>query len=186
MKQGQARRLLEAREIAPAIPGIALLLSALVLLSACATGPGRIVASPLSSEQQQQAVLDIVPLGTSRVDAEKSLQKAGISMSPGSNATISYCALWNRDDGERWEMNVALLFDRSGRLYKVRPANATADYAEAMPGVNSTQNPPTEPGVRPVAPITQTGWQPAGTLNSERADRPREAFPGRPSPSQSR
>jgi len=177
MMLGQSKRLFERRVSLPAI-----LLLCLAFLSACATGPGRIVASPLSVEQQQQAVLDIVPLGTTRIEAEKALQQAGISTSPGSNATISYCALWSRDDGERWEMNVALLFDRSGRLYKVRPANATADYAETMPGAASPQIAAAEPAARSVAPITQTGWQPAGA-SREREGRPREAFPGRPASS---
>jgi hypothetical protein len=33
--------------------------------------------------------------------------------------------LWNRPDGQRWHIDVALLFDQSGKLYQTRAASAS-------------------------------------------------------------
>jgi hypothetical protein len=103
----------------------------------CQSGPPRLVSSPLSAAEQQQAVLKIAPLGTPRDEALERLKEAGIVLSPGSNASIYYCDVWNREGGERWYLNVALLFDASGQLYLTRPAQAetglASDSATALP-----------------------------------------------------
>src|SRR5438046_2974936 len=83
------------------------------LLAGCA-GPGpatKFVECPLTLEEQQQAILEIVPAGTSREEAARRLRAAGFESSPGGGGSIYYVALWKRPDGEHWHMNVALLFD---------------------------------------------------------------------------
>jgi hypothetical protein len=97
------------------------------LVAGCATPATSLIACPLSGEQQQQAVLEIVPRGTSRVEVERRLRKAGIEFSPGQKNSIYYLGLWNRPDGQRWHINVALLFDNEGRLYQTRPADSATE-----------------------------------------------------------
>src|SRR5262249_74615 len=83
--------------------------------------PGKpLIESPVSFSKQQQAVLDVVPKGTSRGEAEKRLRAAGIEFTPGGNGSIYYLSLWNRRDGTRWHISVALLFDSAGKLYESR------------------------------------------------------------------
>ncbi|MBI1349224.1 hypothetical protein GC163_23390 [bacterium] len=82
--------------------------------------PG-LIACPLPVTEQVQTVLEIVPLGTSRDDALKALDKAGFAGGFGSNQSIYYCDIWDQGKGERWHMNVQLLFDDEGKLYATRP-----------------------------------------------------------------
>lgn len=96
-------------------------------LTSCATSGTSLVQCPLSPEQQQQAVLEIVPRGTLRAEAERRLRSAGIEYSPGQRNSIYYLGLWNRSDGKRWHINVALLFDKDGRLYQTRPADSATE-----------------------------------------------------------
>src|SRR5665213_3410475 len=93
----------------------------------CASPGTSLVECPLSSEQQQQSVLDIVPRGTSRAEAERLLRAAGIEFSPGQRNTIYYLGLWKRPDGKRWHIDVALLFDKEGKLYQTRPADSATE-----------------------------------------------------------
>ena len=97
------------------------------LVVGCAAPGTSLVECPLSGEQQQQAVLDIVPRGTSRAEAERRLRAAGIEYSPGQRSSIYYLGLWNRPDGKRWHINVALLFDKDGKLYQSRPADSATE-----------------------------------------------------------
>jgi hypothetical protein len=109
-------------------------------------GPGapkRFVECPLPVEEQQQAVLEIAPRGTSRDDLERRLASAGIEFSRGGNGSIYYLTVWNRPNGEHWHMNVALLFDSAGTLYHARAANASTGLAveTESPQENLTQPP---------------------------------------------
>src|SRR5437588_12580351 len=99
---------------------IALGMSVAGSFAGCASGHPSLVDSPLSIEQQQQAVLEIVPRGSSRADAEQRLKAAGIEYRQGGKGSIYYLMLWNRPDGQRWHIDVALLFDQSGKLYQTR------------------------------------------------------------------
>jgi hypothetical protein len=94
-------------------------------LAGCAVWRPTLVDSPLSIEQQQQAVLDIVPRGLPRDEVERRLKNAGIEYRKGGNGSIYYLMLWNRADGQRWHIDVALLFDQSGRLYQTRAGSAS-------------------------------------------------------------
>jgi hypothetical protein len=82
--------------------------------------PG-LVECPLTVSQQAAEVLRVVPMGTSREAAMKRLKDAGVRGSFGDNESIFYCDVWNRDNGDRWHINVVLLFDGTGRLYATRP-----------------------------------------------------------------
>ena len=100
----------------------------LAILCVSCAGPGaNLVDCPLSSEQQQRAVLEIVPRGTARADAERRLRAAGIEFSPGQKNSIYYLGLWKRPDGTRWHIKVALLFNQEGKLYETRPADSATE-----------------------------------------------------------
>ncbi len=102
----------------------------IVALTTGCSAPGKpLVECPLSDGQQQQAVLAIVPPGTPRGLAEQRLTAAGIKYSQGGSGSLYYLSLWNRADGERWHINVALLFDQSGKVYQARPADSTMSLA---------------------------------------------------------
>src|SRR5262245_36787278 len=104
------------------------------MVAAGCSSPGKpLIESPLSFSQQQQAVLEVVPRGTSRGEAEKRLRAAGIEFTPGGNGSIYYLSLWNRRDGTRWHISVALLFDSAGKLYESRPADAATGLVSTTP-----------------------------------------------------
>lgn len=104
-------------------------------LAGCQLGSaGKIVASPWSSAQQEQAILELVPLGTPRDEVVERLSQAGIEGGFGVSDSVFYCDLWKRPSGEWWHINVALLFDQSGRLYKTRPAELAAASLGASGG----------------------------------------------------
>ncbi len=86
--------------------------------------PGAIEPSPWTYSEQQQEILKLVPVGTPRDAAVERLQKAGIDGTFGVSDTVYYCDIWNRPDGERWHLNVALYFDDEGLLYDSRLGQA--------------------------------------------------------------
>jgi hypothetical protein len=92
------------------------------------------VECPLSAAEQQQAVLEIVPRGTPRAEAARRLKEAGIEFSPGRKDSIYYLSLWTRGNGQRWHINVALLFDPAGNLYATRPADSATEPLEGLVG----------------------------------------------------
>lgn len=101
------------------------MVAALLALGAC-TGcrltpsPG-LMACPLPASEQVQRVLKVAPLGTPRDEVLKELETAGVAGSFGENQSIYYCDIWKQEDGSRWHINVALLFDENGLLYATRP-----------------------------------------------------------------
>ncbi len=133
----------------------------------CTASGAKLVESPLSVEQQQQEVLEVVPVGTSRDEAERRLQAAGIEYTRGGKGSIYYLALWNRQDGQRWHVNVALLFDRAGKLYRTRPGDS--DFG-LLSGKQSTQT-----AGKPAATVGDDGATPAASTTDEE----RVPFPGR-------
>ncbi|WP_145212771.1 hypothetical protein [Gimesia alba] len=102
------------------------LLSELALV-AC-TGLQQVVPAPLVFEEQSQKILEIAPMGTQKEQAIQRLNAAGISGEFSSSPSIYYCDLWEREDGKRWHLNVALLFNETGELYKTRPAQADVSW----------------------------------------------------------
>lgn len=141
----------------------------------CATGPKLIVESPLSSEEQQQAILKIAPKGTERAEVLRRLDKAGIQYEKsgprvgnsmqGMSDSMYYCSIWNKSNGERWFLNVALLFDRSGRLYETRQRNSETGVADRS-------------DLEPDTPATSRGSTSAGSSSPDtpRGARPRVPF----------
>tara|TARA_R110002095_G_scaffold163200_1_gene141382 strand:- start:53101 stop:53448 length:348 start_codon:yes stop_codon:yes gene_type:complete len=111
------------------------MLSTLALV-AC-TGFQHVVPAPLVFEEQSQKILEIAPVGTQKEQAIKQLNAAGISGEFSSSPSIYYCDLWKREDGNRWHLNVALLFNETGAVYKTRPAQADVSW-------ESTADPTTE------------------------------------------
>lgn len=96
-----------------------------LIAAGCQLSTPRFEESPLSYSQQADAILEIVPKGTDRDVVVEKLARSGIqgSFSLVSKA-IYYCETWEREDGKRWLMDVALLFDESGKLYATRNPQA--------------------------------------------------------------
>jgi len=115
-------------------------MTTLLLLAGCQLRRGRIIDSPLSFDEQSDAILKIVPPGTPRAEAIRKLNEAGIEGSTPAHRSIFYCDVWDRKNGTRWELNVALLFDEHGRLYKVR--RSEADTGIYTPGDSSAESAP--------------------------------------------
>lgn len=109
--------------------------------------PG-LITCPLPVSEQTAKILDIVPLGTSRDDAIKRLDKAGVigNFSTGDSKSTYYCDVWQRDKDERWHINVVLLFDENGTLYGTRPQLPTAATAREA----SKIEPPADPFASPI------------------------------------
>ena len=121
-----ATTMLSSRGTSPRRYGV-LAIGWAALVAGCAAPGTSLVECPLSDERQQQAVLDVVPRGTPRAEAERRLRAAGIEYSQGQRSSIYYLGLWNRPDGKRWHINVALLFDKDGKLYQTRPADSATE-----------------------------------------------------------
>ena len=66
----------------------------------------------------------MIPVGTPREAVVERLSKAGIEGTFGTSDSIYYCDLWKRETGERWHLDLALLFDEQGKLYETRPAQS--------------------------------------------------------------
>lgn len=99
-------------------------------LAAC-TSLRQVVPAPLVFEEQSKEILKIAPLGTQKEQAIRQLEEAGISGEFSSSPSIFYCDLWERESGNRWHLNVALLFNEAGELYKTRPAQADVSWQNA-------------------------------------------------------
>jgi hypothetical protein len=131
---------------------------ALVALAGCASLSTQIVPCPLTYSEQIKEVLTVVPKGTRRDDALQKLSAAGIEGSFGISRRVYYCELWTRPDGSRWHMNVALLFDETGKLYKTQTADcdvtSSPDKSLAAPGAQS--NEPRPIGEQPSGAATPT------------------------------
>jgi hypothetical protein len=108
----------------------------------CASLSTQIVSCPLTYSEQEKEVLSVVPKGTRRDDALRKLAAAGIEGSFGISRRVYYCDLWNRRDGSRWHLNVALLFDETGRLYKTQAAecDVTVSSDKSLPPLGSQSN----------------------------------------------
>ena len=96
--------------------------------------PG-LVACPLPVAEQAAKVVEVAPLGSTREEAMKRLTDAGIRGNFGENESLFYCDVWERDQTERWHMNVVLLFDEQGRLYSTRPGIAGPEDPREAEGV---------------------------------------------------
>src|SRR5262245_10746976 len=161
------------------LPVSAVVCAWLVGMSTGCTSPGKpLIESPLSVDEQQQAVLKVVPRGTPRDEAARRLKAAGIDFNVGVNQSIFYLSLWNRPNGERWHINVALLFDPTGILYDTRTADSATGLAtrEQSSGWRRTQ--PAN-AVAPDRPSDDTLTSGSGDDGSARIP-----FPGREGTSQ--
>jgi hypothetical protein len=128
---------------------------ALFILAGCAGLQKQIVPCPLTYSEQIKEVLNVVPKGTRREDALRKLTSAGIEGSFGISRRVYYCELWNRPDGSRWHLNVALLFDETGKFYKTQTADCDVTSAPDKSPDKSVVT-PTNPGSEP----SQVGEQP--------------------------
>jgi hypothetical protein len=99
-----------------------------------------IVPCPLTYSEQEKELLTVVPKGTRREDALRRLAAAGVEGSFGISRRVYYCELWKRPSGERWHINVALLFDDAGKFYKTQVAEAeTAVVPDGKPQAGDRQ-----------------------------------------------
>lgn len=155
-----------------------------VVLVGCHLGASRITPSPLTYAEQERAIFELVPSGTPRDEVVRKLDEAGISGTFGIRETVYYCDVWKRDDGTRWHVDVALLFDAEGRLYQARRGQAQTSAApEGTPasvaagagaGANARDlNRTTAADASPVTPAVVTELDPAddGSSSARTADR---------------
>lgn len=80
----------------------------------CQFNKTMIMENPMTYREQVAEIEKLVVVGTHRDQAVEKLEKAGIKGSFGVNKSTYYCNLWHRDNGETWQMEVALLFDEKG------------------------------------------------------------------------
>jgi hypothetical protein len=95
-----------------------------LIVAGCVSLNRSIMPSPLTYSEQEKEILAIVPKGIKRDDALRRLAAAGIEGSFGISRRVYYCDLWNRTNGDRWHINVALLFDDTGRFYRTQVADS--------------------------------------------------------------
>ena len=124
----------------PAVVGV-------VLIGAAALGGCRLFDSgkingTMGYRQQMSEITRVAPYGTPRAKAVASLEKAGVvgEYSRAGN-TIYYCQLWNRPDGKRWHMTVALLFNAKDEFYAVNLADADIKQGDADTSTTGPQAP---------------------------------------------
>ena len=113
------------------------LLTTVVWLAGCQMTPSPgLISCPLPAVEQTTRLLEIAPMGTARDEVMKRLKDAGVRGNYGQNESIFYCDVWERSETERWHINVVLMFDNEGKLYRTRPElpgtrSADADVHEA-------------------------------------------------------
>lgn len=112
-----------------------------IWISVGCTGLRQVVPAPLVFEEQSKEILAIIPMGTPKEEAVRKLTEAGISGEFASSPSIYYCDLWERENGNRWHMNVALLFNEQGELYQTRPAQADVSWQSAAEAAETKQAP---------------------------------------------
>ena len=112
-----------------------------LIAAGCQLSTPRFEYSPLSYSQQADAILEIVPKETDRDVAVEKLARSGIqgNFSPNSKA-IFYCDTWEREDGKRWLIDVALLFDESGKFYATRNPQAQTGIYYGNPSPSGNEN----------------------------------------------
>lgn len=104
------------------VPRSLVMTATLVWLVGCQlTPPPGLVSCPLPVAEQTTRLLEIAPIGTPRDEVMKRLKEAGVRGNSGQNDSIFYCDVWERSESERWHINVVLLFDEEGKLYRTRP-----------------------------------------------------------------
>jgi len=102
--------------------------------------PG-LIECPIPPAEQAAQLVEVVPLGTARENVLPKLKDAGIQGDFGENESIFYCDVWTRPNGERWHINVALLFDERGRLYQTRPGITDGVWPASAPGIQRIATP---------------------------------------------
>jgi hypothetical protein len=114
-----------------------------LIVAGCATLPHAITPCPLTYSEQEKELLAIVPKGIQRDEALRRLAAAGVEGSFGISRRVYYCDLWNRPNGDRWHINVALLFDDTGKLYRTQTAEC--DVSVVPEEGKQTNGRPSEP-----------------------------------------
>lgn len=138
---------------------IILLATALV---GCQLDTPRMMQTQHSYDQQVEAILKVVPVGTERAEAIRRLEQAGVQGAFGISQSIYYCNEWKRD-GDKQKLDVALLFNEEGRLYSTRHGDTA--FAIEKPGGQNVANRPSstdqsagsnEPTAAPVTTLQET------------------------------
>ncbi len=139
-------------------------------LSGCMLESTPILPAPVSSAEQQYEVLQIVKPGTTREEAVALLDEAGIQGSFGTTGarSVYYCDVWNREDGERWHLDVAVLFDESGRVINTRLGEATTTARAEQP--NAFEQRPVQGAARPAAEPVAAGSRATSRRTAFRED----------------
>lgn len=152
------------------------LTTCVVGLAGCMLESTPILPAPIPASEQQFSVLEIVQPGTERDEAIARLNEAGILGSFGATGakSVFYCDVWNREDGERWHLDVAVLFDDQGRVINTRVGDSTPIESDSQPR-SPTSAEPTRVAAEPTADREQPG--PRGSVKPRWTLR-RTAFTG--------
>jgi len=122
------------------------------------------IESPLAYQQQQQKILEIVPVGTPRSEAVEKLTAAGVFGEFSQGEKIYYCGSWKQANGSRWRTNVAVLFDEEGKVYRTQPIEAGVGFSTSA-STSSSEN--EEPATSIAEPVRTSGAdQPVNTTRS--------------------
>jgi hypothetical protein len=106
-------------------------------ITGCVSLNRAIMPCPLTYSEQEKEILTVVPKGTRRDEALRRLAAAGVEGSFGISQRVYYCDLWNRKNGERWHINVALLFDDTGKFYRTQVEGDVSVVPEEKAGNGS-------------------------------------------------
>lgn len=124
-----------------------------VLILGCQLEPlPQFMEAPLTTQQQIEELQKHLVAGMSREEVMHKLKELGIGGSYGHNTSIYYCDVWQRDRKTLWHINIALLFNDEGKLYKIRPSY---DLELTHPTAR-TEDPPAAPAPQ-TAPNQQHG-----------------------------
>lgn len=147
----------------------------LTVLSGCRLLERDRISGTMGYRQQMTEITKIAPYGTLREKTVSRLEQAGVvGEYSRAGKSIYYCNLWNRSDGKRWHMTVALLFNAKGEFYAINLADADVQQGDAAPDGGAEQ-PPGRARVNPAGPVPRSTSPVPWPQERERTG---PAFPG--------
>lgn len=143
---------------------VALALAAFTVCGGCSLFRGEEMVGPYSYNRQSAEIQKLVRIGDPQRDVVQTLEKAGMvgeysRFGSRINDTVYYCQIWNRADGEVWQMSVSLLFEER-RLAGIALYDAAGDV-DAGSGRNHPATTTGFPRTQNTAGARRTANQPS-------------------------
>ncbi|MFQ5733766.1 MAG: hypothetical protein ACE5KM_17650, partial [Planctomycetaceae bacterium] len=144
-------------------------LAVLTLAGGCKLFGRDELVGPISYSRQTAEIRKIVAIGDPQQDVVKALEQAGIEGEyTRYGNSVYYCQIWDRPDGERWQMSVSLQF-QNGVLSAIALYDS-AWTADRLPDDDPSADSPAQ------TPARTTGFPRTGPPDSRshpaRTDRP--------------